>query len=74
LVLEITSRRTGSEGKPSLKIRGRKDRTLVVEMSTDMTEWVPVGVAKPSGGNEFEFDDVQSAPVGVRYYRVVSPK
>jgi hypothetical protein len=43
-------------------------------MSTDMMNWVMVGVAGCSGGCDYQFDDAQASSAGARYYRVVSPK
>ena len=60
--------------KPHLKIRGYNGRVLVVETSTNMVDWVPVGVAAQSGDGTYEFDDAPMQDTGARFYRVVSPK
>lgn len=71
--VEITSITQGSNGKPHLKIKGLPGRVHIVETSTDMVNWVKVGVAAGAGGSDYRFDDTQ-APAGGRFYRVVSPK
>jgi len=72
--VQITSITQSSQGTPKLSIHGNNKRTHVVEMSTNMVDWVPIGVAGKCGDCVFEYEDGQSAEVGARYYRVVSPK
>jgi hypothetical protein len=74
VVLEITSVTPNPNGKPHLKIRGAAGRVHIVEASTDMMNWVKVGIAGCCGGSDYQFDDAQSPDSGVRFYRVVSPK
>jgi hypothetical protein len=72
--LEITGIERGQGGKPKLSIRGRNNRTLVVEASANMVDWTPVGVAAPCGDCGYEYEDAQVNSAGARFYRVVSPK
>ena len=74
VAVEIASITQGNNGKPHLKIKGVAGRVHVVETSTDMVNWLKVGVAGPTGTGDYQFDDVQAPSVGARYYRVVSPK
>jgi hypothetical protein len=74
VTVEIMSITQGPNGKPKLNIRGNNKRTHVVEMSTNLVDWAPVGVASKCGDCDFEFEDGQGGVVGARYYRVVSPK
>lgn len=72
--VQITSISKGGNGKPHLKIKGLPGRVHIVETSTDMVNWVKVGVAGSSGGADYQFDDAQAPSGAARYYRVVSPK
>ncbi len=72
--LEIMSLARSPNGKPHLRIKGANGRTLIVETSTNLVTWVKVGTASRTGDRVYEFEDAQTAPVGVRYYRVNSPK
>jgi hypothetical protein len=70
--LAITSFHVGSNRKVHLRIRGSAGRLVLVETSTDLKNWVPVGVAKQSGEDAFEFEYVPSS-AGAHYYRVRRP-
>ena len=72
--LEITSINRGDNGKSHLRIKGAAGRVHIVETSTDMVNWVKVGVAGCCGGADYQFDDAQTPSTGMRFYRVVSPK
>jgi hypothetical protein len=72
--VEITEFRQGDNGKAHLSIRGRPNRIHIVEMSTNMVDWEPVGIAGRCGECDFQFDDVQKSSGAARFYRVVSPK
>jgi hypothetical protein len=72
--VEITSIDHGHNGRPHLKIHGGAGRVCVVETSTDMVHWEPVGVAGACGDGEYEFDDTQVPAANARFYRVVSPR
>jgi hypothetical protein len=74
VALEITAITQGANGKPKLNIRGNNKRTHVVEMSTNLVDWAPIGVAQKCGDCAFDFEDGQNQTPGARYYRVVSPK
>lgn len=71
--VEVTSI-TKVNGKANLKIKGLPGRVHVVETSTDLVNWVKVGVANSNGGTDYQFDDPEPPASGARYYRVVSPK
>jgi hypothetical protein len=71
--MEITSITRAQNGKAHLKIRGAAGHTHVVETSTNMIDWTPVGVASLASDGSFEFEDANSADAA-RFYRVASPK
>ena len=71
--LQIVSISKNARGNPHLKIKGATDRILIVETSTDMVNWVKIGVSTSRGGEDYDFDDEQSLVGEVRFYRVVSP-
>jgi len=72
--VEITSLTPDHHGKAHLKIKGIKGRVHVIETSTNMVDWTPVGVATQSSDDTFEFDDQGAQDAGARFYRVISPK
>jgi hypothetical protein len=72
--LEITGISQGSNGKAHLKIKGLAGRIHVVETSTNLIDWEPVGVAARCGDCAYEYDAAQAPGAGARYYRVVAPK
>ena len=61
-------------GKAHLKIKGITGRVHVVEASTNMVDWVRVGVATRTADGTYEFDESQLPDAGMRFYRIVSPK
>jgi choice-of-anchor C domain-containing protein len=67
----ITSIQRGHGKKPHLEIRGINGRVHVIETSTNLVDWVPIGVATQTGDNMYEFDDSNTAETGAQYYRVV---
>lgn len=71
--VEISSFSRDNGAKSHLKIKGASGRVYVVETSTNMIDWVPIGVATKASNGEYDFDDTQSQKTGVHFYRVVSP-
>jgi hypothetical protein len=71
---EIASISSKVNGKSHLKIKGVSNRVYVIETSTNMVDWVPVGVATQAEDGSYEFDDTQTPSAGMRFYRVMSPK
>ncbi len=64
------SHKSGSHGM-TIKFTGEKSRTYIVECSTDMLHWEPIGTAKHKGDGKFEFDDFKpDSPGSKRFYRV----
>jgi hypothetical protein len=61
-------------GKAHLKIKGITGRVHVVESSTNMVDWVRVGVAPRAEDGTYEFDDSKLPGAEMRFYRIVSPK
>ncbi len=70
---EITSITRAQNDKAHLKIKGAAGRVHIVETSTNMVDWTPVGVANPASDGSFEFEDAAPADA-TRFYRVVSPR
>jgi hypothetical protein len=56
----------------TLQIEGTAGQVYVVEVSTDMIHWQPIGTAQDRGEGSFEFEDTNSNSA-CRFYRVVSP-
>jgi hypothetical protein len=74
-MVEISSFSQIGNGKSHLKIHGNvAGRVYIVETSTNMVDWVPVGVASKNADGDYEFDDTQGQNSGMRFYRIVSPK
>ena len=69
----ITAFSHGPHGKSHLKITGIAGRVPVIETSTNMVDWVKVGVATQAADGSYEFDDSSAEQSGTRFYRVVSP-
>jgi hypothetical protein len=57
---------------PHLAFSGDASRTYIVEASTNLVNWDPLGMATLSAGANFDFDDPQEADFPQRYYRVVT--
>jgi PKD repeat protein len=72
--VQISAITHGNSGKSHLKVKGISGRVYVVETSTNMVDWVPVGVATKNADGDYDFDDSRSQETGMRFYRVVSPK
>jgi hypothetical protein len=72
--VEISNISHSHGNKPHLKIKGTTGRVYVIETSTNMVDWTPVGVAGRSADGSYEFDDAQTQDAGARFYRVVSPR
>lgn len=72
--VEISAITHDHGGKSQIKVKGPLGRVYVVETSTNMVDWVPVGVATKTTNGDYDFDDAQSQETGSRFYRVVSPK
>jgi hypothetical protein len=71
--VKIVSITNNAQGKPHLKINAAADRVLIVETSTDMVNWLMIGVGSRCGGDEYEFSDEQTPAGEMRFYRVVLP-
>lgn len=65
--LTITVIRHGERGSAQLDIRGWGNRPEVVECSTNLVDWIPVGVTRQSGEAAFEFDHITAESTGPRY-------
>jgi len=72
--IQITSFQHGHNGQRHLDIKGGKGQVYIVETSTNMVEWTPIGVATKKLDGDYEFDASEAQEAGARFYRVVSPK
>jgi hypothetical protein len=68
----ITAITHDQNGRAHLKLKGVCGCANVVETSTNMVDWVPVGVATENSDGTYDFDDTQSPNTGMRFYRVVA--
>jgi hypothetical protein len=63
------------EANGKTRVRGEvSPGTLyIIEVSTNLVDWEKIGVTTDNGAGAFEFEDTNSSPLSVRFYRVVSP-
>jgi arylsulfate sulfotransferase len=67
LVVSVTNQ------TPCLEFSADPVRTYVVEASTDLVNWAPIGAAGEAGGaGDFVFDDLAAGQYSARYYRVAT--
>jgi hypothetical protein len=73
-LVEITEFSQGQNGKHHINIKGGNRLFYIIETSTNMVDWTPLGVASKKVDGDYEFDDSQTQESVARFYRVVSPK
>lgn len=59
------------DGKVQLRITAPAGRRCVVEVSTNLVDWVELGPATELGDCNFVLEDAQAAGTPARFYRVV---
>jgi arylsulfate sulfotransferase len=60
-------------GRAHLEFSADPTLSYVVEASTDLKSWTPIGTPVEAGGvGNFDFDDLSASQFAVRYYRVVA--
>lgn len=62
----------GANGKLHLKFDGSRNRTYAVLASSDLVNWVQIGLAVPAANGRYEFEQPYSSESPYRYFRVVS--
>lgn len=62
-----------AEGRVRLHFTGPAAASYIVEASTNLLHWEPVGVARPVGEGRFEFEAPREGEFPARFYRVVTP-
>jgi hypothetical protein len=58
------------DGRVQLSISAPALQTPVVEASTNLVDWEPIGVAVDQGNGLFQFEDPEAARYSSRFYRV----
>jgi hypothetical protein len=56
-----------------LHFEGDEGRAYLIETSTDLEHWTPLGEAIDKGRGQFEFIDEATGPDRVAFYRVTVP-
>ncbi len=60
-------------GKFKVKFAAAPGRAYLVQASTNLTDWITVGVATELGTGAFEFEDTEADKFAGRFYRVATP-
>ncbi|HKS35681.1 MAG TPA: hypothetical protein VJW76_00725 [Verrucomicrobiae bacterium] len=60
-------------GRVRMHFSGVSARTYVIEASSDLRTWAPVGVGGEQGHGEFEFEEARENLPARRFYRIVAP-
>ena len=69
----VNAKADRANGKLHLNFAGASGQSYIIEASTDMVHWQPIGVATNQGNGNFQFDDSQMGQNAGRFYRVVLP-
>jgi hypothetical protein len=56
-----------------MRFMGAAAGTYLIEASTDLKTWLPVGVGTERGEGEFEFEEAGASVPAYRFYRIVAP-
>jgi hypothetical protein len=59
------------DGTTRLQFVGNNSKSYLIEVSTDMVTWVPLGTCTANGDADVEFTDPAVASQSVRFYRAV---
>jgi Concanavalin A-like lectin/glucanases superfamily/Immunoglobulin domain len=70
---KITAHHGQQDGKVHLEFEGSRGQNYLIEASSDLANWVKIGVAKDLHNGNFEFEDSDLNGAPMRFYRVVSP-
>ncbi|MCU0771230.1 MAG: immunoglobulin domain-containing protein [Verrucomicrobia bacterium] len=62
-----------SNGHMQLQFAAERGPIYILEASTNLVDWEPIGLAREQDDGTFTFEDVNAARFPTRYYRVVSP-
>ena len=62
-----------ANGHATIEFVGDVNCAYILEASTNLVNWTPIGMATPCGDGEFMFEDSDSNKFSTRYYRVVAP-
>ncbi|MEY4387188.1 MAG: hypothetical protein RLY20_2471, partial [Verrucomicrobiota bacterium] len=62
-----------ANGKLHVKFNTNRRATYIIETSTDLKNWVKIGVAKDLGNGSFDLEDAPGTGNAPRFYRVVTP-
>ena len=59
------------DGSARLQFIGNNSQSYVIQVSTDMVNWVTLGACTADGNGDVEFTDPNVATPSARFYRVV---
>jgi len=71
LTIQFHELKRHPDGKTHLKFHAPPGRAYLVEGSTNLRDWSPLGAATALGEGEFEFEDARAEKQPHRFYRVV---
>jgi len=74
LTIQFHELKRHPDGKTHLKFRAPPGRAYLVEGTTNLRDWLPLGAATALGNGEFEFEDAEASQHQSRFYRVVESK
>jgi hypothetical protein len=69
----ITGSSIGTDGKFRFCFVGEFGQLYVVQLSSDLKNWIPVATNTVDELGNLDFTDSTTTPSGARFYRVVAP-
>lgn len=60
-------------GKLRVEFCAPRGRPYLIQASTNLVDWVTIGVASECGPETFEFEDADAGRLARRFYRIVAP-
>jgi hypothetical protein len=60
-----------ADGRTQVQFVGNNTKSYLIEMSTDLVNWVPLGTSTEDAGGNVQFTDPGAAHQPLRFYRVV---
>jgi hypothetical protein len=70
---KITKIARQASGRVQMQFTAKRGQVCVIEVSGDLVQWEPLGMAEDKGSGWFEFEDVGAGQTPTRFYRIVSP-
>ena len=63
----------GTDGKFHFSFVGEFGQLYLVQLSSDLKNWIPVATNTVDALGNLDFTDSTTTPIGARFYRVVVP-